>query len=146
MIEIKKAEPSDVPFLAEAETELFSDGWSEGMLSDCLEQKHYGMFVAWCQGQQAGYLITTHILDEGEVLRIGCRKAFQKRGVAAALLQHWLDGAADRGMTAALLEVRSQNRPAIALYEKFGFAEEGRRKGYYKEPLDDALLMGLRSL
>ena len=146
MIQIRQAEAKDLPFLARAEAALFSDGWSEELLSDCMSRPLYGVLIACREEVPAGYLITMTVLGEGEVLRIGCLPAFQKQGVASALLEYWLRTSRDRGMTAALLEVRSRNGAALSLYRKFGFLEEGRRKDYYRNPPDDAVLMGKRPL
>jgi ribosomal-protein-alanine N-acetyltransferase len=56
-----------------------------------------------------------------------------------------LEESLEKGMQAFTLEVRAGNRPAIALYEKFGFQTEGVREGFYEEPVEDALIMWRRN-
>ena len=149
---IKTAEESEIPFLAGLEKELFSDPWSASSLRGCIQNPRYQVWTAWqqeknkAQAHPAGYLIVMRILDEGELLRIGCRKAAQRSGVADALLEHWFFECRRSGIGAVTLEVRSRNVPAISLYEKKGFRREGIRKDYYRVPLDDAILMWKRDI
>ena len=140
---IQKAGQQDLFFLEKGEKELFSDSWSKNMLGECLENIRYEVLIGfWVLSSEeriaAGYLIGRSILEEGELLRLGCCKRFQNHGIASALLSFWLETGNKKE---AFLEVRSQNRAARSLYEKFGFIEEGRRKGYYHNPDDDAILM-----
>ena len=61
-------------------------------------------------------------------------------GIASELLDIVYDMAHDRGVTSINLEVRTSNEAAIALYEKHGFVQNGRRKDFYRDPKEDALL------
>ena len=80
------------------------------------------------------------ILDEGTLEKIAVAPAFRRQGVAEAILGAYLRfGAAH--LAFLTLEVRAGNAPAIALYEKMGFQTVGRRKNYYRELHEDALLM-----
>jgi len=90
-----------------------------------------------------GYLLATIIDDEAEILSVGVAPGQQRRGVGKRLLQHFFDHGASRNMAIITLEVAEDNLPALGLYHHFGFAEFGRRKGYYKRGNQkiDAIMM-----
>jgi len=71
-------------------------------------------------------------------------KLSRRRGIGEGLLEEILRRARNDGSPAVWLEVRESNRPALGLYEKHGFSETGRRRGYYAEPVEDAVLYELR--
>ena len=81
------------------------------------------------------------ILDEAEVHRIAVQPSLRGRGYGQLLLEDFLNRVQQGGVVTVLLEVRAGNAPAIGLYEKNGFAEIGRRKGYYQKPKEDALIL-----
>lgn len=81
---------------------------------------------------------------EAEVLNLGVHPAFRRQGIGKALLVEALDQLRNLGSGAVHLEVRARNGSAIAFYRRFGFEVTGRRPGFYKEPVDDAVLMSLR--
>ncbi|MDR2771031.1 MAG: ribosomal protein S18-alanine N-acetyltransferase, partial [Clostridiales Family XIII bacterium] len=87
------------------------------------------------------------VLNEGHITNVAVHPDFRGRGVGsavlAALLERMRRGA---GLTDFTLEVRASNAAAMRLYGKAGFLEEGRRKNYYTEPLEDAIIMWLRNL
>ena len=89
--------------------------------------------VAWCCGFQTG--------TDAELLKVTVQLERRKRGIAEALLQELCFRFTEHGMEQMFLEVRSQNFPALQLYAKLGWQETGRRKNYYKEPVDDAVIL-----
>ncbi len=122
------------------EQSCFSDPWSKEMLSDCLRYPYYRTFVAEEGGQVCGYGVLIVLFEDAEVANIAVGNAFRGRGIGKALLREMHAQAKALGATRALLEVRKSNGVAIALYEKFGYAAYGERKGYYEDG-EDALLM-----
>lgn len=96
--------------------------------------------VAEFNGQVAGYLCLTVLLDEAEVLDVAVDPALQGRGIGAQLMQWACDEAVRQGAALLRLEVRATSIPAITLYERFGFVKGGVRKAYYEQGID-ALLM-----
>ena len=68
-------------------------------------------------------------------------EAYRKRGIAYRLLDYAIKTSRGKGLESVFLEVRSMNTPAINLYHAYGFSEVGRRKGYYRNPTDDAIVM-----
>ena len=88
-----------------------------------------------------GYLVARLAADELHVNNIAVRDAYRRCGVATALLNRILEEAEGSGAFAAFLEVRAGNAAALALYERCGFLVVGRRRNYYSEPREDALMM-----
>ncbi len=81
------------------------------------------------------------ILDEAHITILAVDPAYPRQGLGQAMLYTLLKAAHDRGLERATLEVRASNQAAIALYEKFGFQEAGRRKRYYQDTGEDALIL-----
>lgn len=140
---IKGVTPHDARELsdiADAERLIFSDPWSEHSLADACVGS-YGMLVAQTDGVTAGYLIFSHVAEESELLRIAVLDGHRRRGVAALLVERYLSDGKRRGITDCFLEVRQSNTSAQSLYRKFGFESCGVRRAYYRDPVEDALLM-----
>jgi [ribosomal protein S18]-alanine N-acetyltransferase len=79
-----------------------------------------------------------------ELTNIGLRKAFRNQGFGTFLLKAFLSRCVDSGASSVILEVRESNAVAINFYRKFGFESTGRRRGFYSNPLEDALTMSLQ--
>jgi ribosomal-protein-alanine N-acetyltransferase len=91
----------------------------------------------------AGFIVSRLIAGELHVNNVAVRAEFRRQGIAAQLLGAVLSWARGRGAGMALLEVREGNQAAQALYSRCGFRIVGRRRGYYRQPLEDALLMSV---
>jgi len=134
----------DIEAVMGLEHELFpEDAWSPGMFWSELAEpgmRHY--VVAEDEtGVVAGYAGLAVIGDEGDVQTIGVRRDRWGSGLGSVLLTDLLDRAVERGCRDVLLEVRVDNERAQALYERFGFAGIGVRRGYYQPANVDALVM-----
>lgn len=140
MIEIRAFEQNQIGFIKETESALFSDPWGEKAIEELLFSAYEKALVLFWDSVPAGYLIYSEIAGEAEILRIGTANAFQKRGFASALMEALFAELKKSDCKRIFLEVRSQNRPAIALYEKMGFEPISVRRLYYKNPSDDALI------
>lgn len=127
--------------VAQLERECFSAPWSEEMLADVLYDPQASFIVAEDgEGGVLGYAGLHAVLDEGYIDNVAVEQAARRHGVADALLDVFCRfGQAH--LAFLTLEVRASNAPAIALYQKHGFQEVGRRKGYYNNPKEDAILM-----
>ncbi len=88
-----------------------------------------------------GMLIT---VDEGQITNIAVHPDHRRRGQGAAIVRALLRHAKDCRLESVSLEVRASNAAAIALYREAGFAEAGRRKGFYQKPTEDAIVMVCR--
>jgi len=89
----------------------------------------------------AGYVVGRLAADELHINNIAVRETFRRAGVATALLSRVLTEARAYRAVRAFLEVRASNLAAQALYERCGFCPVGRRRNYYSNPQEDALIM-----
>jgi ribosomal-protein-alanine N-acetyltransferase len=94
--------------------------------------------------QVAGFIVARLYADELHVNNVAVRPEFRGQGIGSDLLQTTLEQARERGAKTAQLEVRAGNAEAQKLYQRCGFTVVGRRKNYYREPTEDALLMNLQ--
>ncbi|SCI63209.1 ribosomal-protein-alanine N-acetyltransferase [uncultured Flavonifractor sp.] len=135
---------STVPDVAAIERECFSQPWSEDMLAEELYNDNASFIVAVADdGTVLGYAGLTVVLDEGYINNVAVRSQYRRMGVADALLGTFINFAEDH-LAFLTLEVRASNDKAISLYTKNGFVQEGRRKDYYKDPKEDAIIMTRR--
>ena len=88
-----------------------------------------------------GFLVARVIAGESELLNVVVAKAARRQGIGRALMNQWIEKMQEEDAGRLFLEVRVSNRAAISLYEDFGFAGVGKRKGYYQPDLEDALVM-----
>ena len=130
-----------IPAIAALERACFSRPWSEGALEEELYNDTACFLVAEGEdGSVLGYAGLHVILDEGYIDNVAVDPAYRRQGVADALLDVFCRFGAEK-LAFLTLEVRESNAPAIALYEKHGFYTIGRRKDYYDDPKEDALLL-----
>lgn len=128
--------------VAELERICFSTPWSRNMLAEELDNMLSAFLVALDDRDKVvGYAGVQVILDEGYITNIAVRPECRRQGVAAKLLQVFLDFAKSNRLSFLTLEVRASNYDAIALYGSRGFRSVGRRKNYYEHPREDALIM-----
>lgn len=90
-----------------------------------------------------GLLVARQIAQEWEIENLAVAGPARRRGLGTRLLGEFLNQVRAQGAHAVFLEVRESNRAARALYEKWAFAESGRRAGYYHHPEEDAILYRL---
>jgi len=88
-----------------------------------------------------GYAGFWVIVDEAHICTLGVHPDWRGRGLGELLLVHLVDRAAERGVSVVTLEVRDSNLAAQNLYRKYGFAPAGRRKRYYVDNNEDAIIM-----
>ena len=130
--------------VAELERICFSAPWSRNMLAEELDNALSAFLVALDdEGKVVGYAGVQIILDEGYITNVAVRPECRRQGVAAKLLQVFLDFAKANKLAFLTLEVRASNYDAIALYGSRGFRSVGRRKNYYEHPKEDAIIMTL---
>jgi [ribosomal protein S18]-alanine N-acetyltransferase len=135
---------ADAPRCAELEAQLFAgdDPWPASAFLHALETKHHHYVAARDDGTLVGYAGIARLgrfpVYEYEVHTIGVDPAFQGHGVGRLLLDDLL-AHANRGTV--FLEVRTDNAPAIGLYESVGFVRVGVRKRYYRVSGADAYTM-----
>ena len=140
-VTLRDATAADVDAVAAIERASFADPWSRESFADTVRHPRMIFRVAEAGGRVAGYLVAWLVQDEGELANLAVAPDARGRGVGAALVDELLATAASRGVVAVYLEVRESNATARALYASRGFAEVGRRKGYYRKPAEDALVL-----
>jgi [ribosomal protein S18]-alanine N-acetyltransferase len=116
--------------------------WSAESLLESVSQG-----IAWAaelDGGVAGILIGRIAADEFEILNLAVGKACRRRGIATQLVRFALEYARRAGARRTYLEVRASNEGGIAFYTRLGFRDCGRRANYYRDPLEDAVLLALR--
>ena len=140
-LEIVPMEAAHIPQIAAIEREAFSEPWSEQAFSDALSLNYAYFYAACINGQVAGYCGVYLAADEGEITNVATAGAYRRRHIAEQMLKTLINEAKTRGVVRLFLEVRASNAPAIRLYEKIGFQNCGVRRNFYKNPVEDALLM-----
>ena len=134
---------SHVGQIAELERECFSTPWSEAMLTEALFDAQASFIVAESEdGGLLGYAGLHVVLDEGYINNVAVDPRFRRQGVADELIAAFVRFGKAK-LAFLTLEVRASNAPAIALYAKHGFQTAGRRRDYYDDPKEDAILMTL---
>ena len=141
MLEIRIAKEQEIEEIARLEQEIFPDTWSLTALRDTWNQKQAQILGAWLDGQMAGYVIVYFAADESEIARIAVDEKFRRQGVAGALLDEMERVLAGKGIARLMLDVRKSNAAALRFYLSRGFKEDGVRKNFYTNPIEDAILM-----
>lgn len=147
-ITIRPAAAADLPRIAEIERRSFSDPWSAASFRSLLDEPHGWFAVAVDDdgergGEVLGYAVAWFVVDEGEIANLAVAPAARRRHIGAALLDAAIAAGAAQGAETIFLEVRESNAAARTLYASRGFAEIGRRRGYYRRPVEDAVVMRL---
>lgn len=128
--------------VAALERQCFADPWSEGSIASELCNPLSLWLIAEEDGIVCGYVGSQTVLDETDMMNIAVRPDRRRRGIAAALISELVRLLKARGSYILRLEVRQSNAPAIALYETMGFTQLGLRKNYYRNPKENALILG----
>ncbi len=138
---IRQMKLEDVSSVAQLEKVCFSDPWSEKSIASEVENPLSCWLVAEVDGCVVGYVGSQSVLDAADMMNIAVAPDYRRRGIAEALVCALTDRLRSNGVIALLLEVRVSNGQAIGLYEKLGFVEVGRRRNYYHNPKEDALIL-----
>ncbi len=140
-IKIKTANEEDLPKILEIEQKTFTDPWVKSQFKECLTSESKYIYFAMINSDIAGYIVFEHVLDEGHLSNLAVKNEYQKKGVGSELVKHILVKAGKIGLKFLMLEVRVSNEKARNFYAKLGFKEIGTRKMYYKDPVEDALML-----
>ncbi|MBQ9736032.1 MAG: ribosomal protein S18-alanine N-acetyltransferase [Clostridia bacterium] len=132
---VRKGTKEDVRAVCTLEKTVFSDPWREDDVLRHVTEGHLVLYVYEENGDIVGYLLGAVIPPEGELYRVAVAPDARGRGMGEALCRAFL---ADSEV--CFLEVRKSNAAARRLYEKLGFLLTGERRGYYRDPKEDACL------
>ena len=102
--------------LAEAEKECFSEPWSENALKDFFSYSHNNALVALVDGDFAGYITYSIILDEIQIANVATLPEFRRKNIGLSLVEKIISVAKEKNCRIIFLEVRANNNPAIKLY------------------------------
>lgn len=130
----------DIAAISQMEREYFGQPWSESSIATYAEKGNTIFVVARRGSDVVGYIAILCIMDEGNLVSIAVHENCREMGIATELLDIAYERALARGVAKIHLEVRESNEAAIRMYEKEGFAEVGRRRGFYSKPAEDAIL------
>lgn len=140
---IQKARVDDIEAVFNIEAVESSHPWKKSyfLAEIANEISHFYVARDLATADILGYIVFWIIEDILELHNLAIKDTFKRRGVATALMSFMLDLAANNSVKQMFLEVRLSNARATALYEKFGFKPAGRRKDYYRSPVEDALIL-----
>ena len=133
----------DIPEVARLEEICFSEPWSKNAI---LESVNAGtlFFVAKKENKVCGYIGISIIAGEGYITNIAVFPEHRSKGIGTALLKRVISLKDEMNLDFVSLEVRASNKAAISIYEKNKFKVEGLRKGFYRNPTEDAIIMTRR--
>lgn len=139
---IRAASSVDVAAIATIERSCFTDPWRASSFHDLIAgDETIALLAETPAAGVVGYFMARAVLDEGEILNLAIRPDLQRRGFARRILARGLETLRERGVVTVFLEVRVTNSGAIALYQGAGFIGAGRRRAYYRRPVEDALIL-----
>ncbi len=141
---IRRMRAEDLEAVRNLERLCFSDPWSMKILTEALGNAYDYFFVAEEEGKVFGYGNLRILAGEGEIERIAVHPKKRGRGTGRKLMEAMEEFAVSEGVQAVTLEVRAGNGAARNLYSSMGFFEEAVRKGYYRDPAEDAIIMWKR--
>ncbi|HEL1618869.1 TPA: ribosomal protein S18-alanine N-acetyltransferase [Streptococcus suis] len=110
--------------------------WTVEQIASSMASQDEDYYLAYEGQELVGFLAVQTVLDEMEILQIAVKADFQRLGIASQLMAAVMDWEGD-----IFLEVRESNRAAQALYTRQHFTKIGKRKDYYRNPVEDAVLM-----
>ena len=123
------------------ERRSYSIPWSSNSFKNEMYNQYSIALAALLGGSVVGYILASYRFHEGHILNVTVHHEHARKGIGTHLLQLAMEMLKERQCTVAYLEVRASNLAARQLYEKMGFQEFGRRKAYYIDPFEDAVLM-----
>jgi [ribosomal protein S18]-alanine N-acetyltransferase len=135
---------SDLASVVAIERASYSVPWSEATFRGLLRRRDAEMIVAESGDAVVGFTIFWCVVDQAELGNVAVQEAWRGRGLGALLVADVLARAGRRGVREVFLEVRPTNDVARRLYERFGFEYVGRRRNYYQQPVEDALVLRRR--
>lgn len=140
-IRIRRMRPRDMAAVMAIETASYTVPWSEATFRGLIHRSDADVVVAEAEGELVGYAAAWFVADQAELGNVAVAESWRRRGIGARLVAVVLERAGERGMREVFLEVRPSNTVARRLYEQFGFRDVSRRRNYYAEPREDAVVM-----
>lgn len=141
-VDIRSMVQADCKAVYEIEKLCFSGtSWTLEDFYDALSVDSQYYFVAEQQGCIVGFAALYVMIDCGDLVNIAVHPSYRRQGISHRLMEMLLQTASELALQCITLEVRIGNTAAIHLYQKHGFRKISTRKGYYKNPVEDADIM-----
>lgn len=143
-LELAPMTPADVDEVHALECSVFPHPWSRANFEDCLASGYDAWLARDAAGKLLGYFLLMYALDEAHLLDVAVAGERHGTGLGRHLLDSLCARARAMGAESVLLEVRPSNERAQHVYQRYGFREIGRRKGYYpahEGKREDAIVM-----
>ena len=143
-MKIEIANIDEIDDILQIEHGSFTDPWSKSSFEEAINSDNITVYsVTDDNGNMVGFSCLLMIDYEAEILNIAVDRNSRNQGIGTLLATHMINICRSNGVEDIFLEVRESNVSARALYVKLGFAEIGKRKKYYSNPTEDAILMKL---
>jgi len=139
-LDIRRLSYADLPNVVAIERRAFPTPWSLAMFVLELSKPSGVCLAGTLDGRLVGYLVCSRYERIWHLMNVAVEPELQRQGIGSALIER-LFSLADGPGEQYTLEVRTTNEPAIRLYEQFGFRSAGRRRAYYHDNREDALIM-----
>ncbi len=136
---------SDLAKAARIEALSSPDAWSEKAFRDALLSPDTLYAVAEQDGCVVGCCGLWRFLEEADICNVAVLSSCRRQGIGTGMLRYLMEWGRRQGVRRFTLEVRKGNLAAVGLYEKLGFVVEGKRRDFYQNPRDDALILWKRS-
>jgi ribosomal-protein-alanine N-acetyltransferase len=145
MARVRPAEAADLPRLVEiASRSVTAAQWNQTEYQKLFAPEQVPTRVSLVVEQECGvvgFIVGRQVEFEWEIENVAVTASARRLGLGTRLVGEFLRLARVHGGSAVFLEVRESNLAARALYEKWAFVESGRRRGYYSDPAEDALVL-----
>ena len=140
-VEIRPVQLDEAPLVQQLEERCFSHPWTLNAIEDELGKENGSFYGAFYEGRLLGYGSMWTVLGQASINNIAVDPGHRKMGLGNRILQVLEEDARRKDGDSITLEVRSKNQIAISLYHKNGFEICGCRKGFYRDPEDDGVIM-----
>lgn len=145
-LRFERLHEAHIPAILQIESQANGAPWSERSFRNELDHSHGVFLVAILDGSVVGYGGCWLVIDEAHITTVAVAEEHRRKGIGRRLMLEILELAKEKGMLASSLEVRAGNEAAITMYERLGYLAVSRRKGYYPDNREDAIVMWLHDL
>lgn len=145
-LRFESIQENQIPRILEIERVCQSAPWSQTSFLNEVDSPQSIFLVAILNGKVVGYGGAWILVDEAHITNLAVDPEMRGQGIGRRLMNEILEKSKERGAVCSTLEVRAGNEAAIHLYESMGYVTAGRRKGYYPDNREDALVMWLHDL
>jgi [ribosomal protein S18]-alanine N-acetyltransferase len=143
VLEIRQLRRDDLDAVMEIETDSFTTPWRRETFVSLLDRADSDLVAAVRDDRLIGYAVCWTVIDQSELGNVAVAPALRGAGIGRRLVAEAVERVRRRRSRELFLEVRASNASARHLYESMGFAVIGRRRAYYRKPIEDALVMRL---